>query len=79
MSKKSNKELEQAIEDMADELDIDDEDYGFIIGPDGTLKMIFMPDESDMPTGKIPATVKKILKIFKIQDAEQLETNGMIH
>lgn len=77
MSKKSNKELEQEIEDVADSLDIDDEDYGFVIGSDGALKMVFMPDAG--PNGEVPASVKKILKIFKIHDAERLETNGVLH
>lgn len=77
MTKQSKKELEQAIEDMADELDIDEEDYGFVIGSNGKLKMVFMPDNG--VDGDIPASVKKILKIFKIQDTDQLGTGGVLH
>ena len=77
MAKKSKKEIEQAIEDIVEDLDIDDEDYGFVIGPDGTLKMVFMPDAGVGDV--VPASVKKILKIFKIHDATQLETNGKLH
>lgn len=77
MAKQSKKELEQAIEDMADELDIDAEDYGFVIGPTGKLKMVFMPDNG--VNGDIPESVKKILKIFKIHDAGRLENGGVLH
>lgn len=77
MAKKSKQQIEDAIEDLADDLDIDDEDYCFIIGPAGELKMLFMPDE-DM-VDKVPATVKKIFKIFKIQDPDQLNSGGLVH
>ena len=77
MTKKSNKEIEEAIENLADDLDIDDGDYCFVIGPGGELKMVFMPDEDLVD--KVPATVKKILKIFKIQDPDQLDSGGLIH
>ena len=77
MAKKSNREIEQEIESIAEELDIDNEDYCFIIGPLGELKMVFMPDED--VNDKLPATVKRILKIFKIQDPDQLNSGGVLH
>ena len=77
MAKKSNREIEDAIENIANDLDIDDEDYCFIVGPDGELKMVFMPDDDIVD--KVPATVKKIFKIFKIQDPDQLDSGGMLH
>jgi hypothetical protein len=77
VAKKSNREIEDAIENIANDLDIDDEDYCFIVGPDGELKMVFMPDDDIVD--KVPATVKKIFKIFKIQDPDQLDSGGMLH
>ena len=77
MAKKSIREIEQEIESIAEGLDIDDEDYCFIIGPTGELKMVFMPDE-DM-VDKVPAAVKKIFKIFKIHDPDQLDAGNLLH
>jgi hypothetical protein len=66
---------ELAIEDGIYEDDISDEDYGFILGPDGELKSIFLP--SNMPF-KQPKNVAKILRIFKIMDGDQLN-NDTLH
>jgi hypothetical protein len=35
---------ELAVEDGLYDSDIGDEDYGFILGPDGELKSLFLPD-----------------------------------
>ena len=35
---------ELAFEDGMYDTDIGDEDYGFIVGPDGKLKSVFLPD-----------------------------------
>jgi hypothetical protein len=66
---------ELAIEDGLYDNEISDEDYGFILGPDGELKSIFLPD--NMPF-KQPKNVQKILRIFKIMDGEQL-SNSTLH
>jgi hypothetical protein len=59
-------------QDMGDVYDteISDEDYGFILGPDGELKSVFLPD--NMPF-KQPKNIRKIFKMFGINDAEQLD------
>lgn len=67
-----SKDLENNIEqDDIDEIEnFGDEDYGFIIGPNGELKtMVFPEDLMDDP----PPEVKRILKIFGIKNIHQVE------
>ena len=71
----SNLSEELAIEDGFIDTDITDEDYGFILGPDGELKSVFLPE--NMPF-KQPKNVAKILRMFKIMDGEQL-VNDTLH
>lgn len=63
----------EALEDFADE-----NDYGFIIGPDGELKHMFTPNEFHLDP---PPVVKKILKLLGIKDINMLDfdTDGTIH
>jgi hypothetical protein len=69
---KQIQELEQDQEEI--ELDeIGDEDYGFIIGPDGELKHLFTPDEFLLDP---PPVVKKILAILGIKDVNLLDFDG---
>jgi len=53
-------------EDFSNE--ITSEDYGFILGPDGDLKSVFMPTNSFV----IPSTVAIILKAFGVNDPESV-------
>lgn len=64
---------DQLIEDVYD-TEISDDDYGFIIGPDGELKSVFLPTTIPFKT---PKNVAKILKMFGIQDAEQLDSTTL--
>jgi hypothetical protein len=66
---------ELAFEDGLYDTEISDEDYGFILGPDGELKSVFLPD--NMPF-KQPKNVAKILRMFKIMDGDQLD-NTTLH
>ncbi len=66
---------ELAIEDGFYEEDISDDDYGFILGPDGKLKSVFLPD--NMPF-KAPKNITKIFKMFGITDAGQID-NTTLH
>lgn len=50
--------------------DLGDDDFGFIIGPNGELKSIIFPDH---PIPNPPDAIRKILKIFKID----IPTNGI--
>ena len=71
MSKATQQEIDTVIYDT----DISDEDYGFILDANGNLKSIFLPE--DIPF-KQPKNVQRILKIFGITDADQLD-GGSIH
>jgi hypothetical protein len=63
----------EALEEFADE-----NDYGFIIGPDGELKHMFTPNEFHLDP---PPVVKKIFKLLGIKDINMLDfdTDGTIH
>jgi hypothetical protein len=66
---KTSQEQEQEMGDVYD-TEIGDEDYGFIVGPDGELKSVFLPDHVPF---KQPKNIKKIFKMFGIDDADQLD------
>jgi hypothetical protein len=64
---------------IVDELEVDDEssadDFGFIIGPDGELKSMMIPEHlMDDP----PEEVILILKMFGIDDINTLD-NRILH
>ena len=71
---KLSEELAQE-DGMYEDTDIGDEDYGFILGPNGELKSLFLPDVLPF---KQPKNVYKILKMFGIRDPEQLD-NDTLH
>jgi hypothetical protein len=64
------KELEVTEEFSNDDYyEYDDQDYGFIISPDGELKSIMFPEDlMENP----PTEIKKILKIFGIKNINDL-------
>ena len=66
---------ELAIEDGLQEDDIGDEDYGFILGPDGELKSVFLPDVVPF---KPPKKIQKMFRMFGITDPEQIN-NPTLH
>jgi hypothetical protein len=55
-------ELENLIENN-DDVDMTDKDYGIIIGPDGKLKMLVLPDEIDH-SDEVPDIVAQIIGMF---------------
>jgi hypothetical protein len=55
---------------------IADEDYVFIIGPDGELKQILLPD--DLPF-ELPEKVNQVLAIYNVTDVENLVISPTIH
>jgi hypothetical protein len=68
------KAVQEQFDDVYD-TEISDEDYGFILGPDGELKSIFLPE--NMPF-KPPKNIARILKMFGIDDADQID-NTTLH
>lgn len=74
MTKMVANDVATDIEDVYDE--ISDEDYGFILGPDGELKSIFTPENAPFIT---PENVVKILQMFGISDIDDIEGDQTIH
>ena len=52
--------------DLTDDDFMDDNDYAFIIGPTGELKVLFVPEQQP---GTHPENISAILKIFGLTDA----------
>ena len=64
--------------DTSDETDLADEDYGFIISPNGQLKSFFVPvDDFEIDPPEVVIAILKLLGINNINDA--LEGNPTIH
>lgn len=68
-------ELENLI-DSDDDVDMTDKDYGIIIGPDGKLKMLVLPDEIDS-SDDVPDVVAHIVSLFDDQTIGK--SNRVIH
>jgi hypothetical protein len=63
------------IEEYEDDNEIDRDDFTFIIGPDGDLKSMIIPERlMDDP----PEEVKMILEMFGIDDIHDLN-NRLLH
>ena len=65
---------ELAVEDGLYDTEIEDDDYGFILGPDGELKSVFLPDNVPFD---LPEKLAKIFQLFGITDPAQ--TNTTLH
>jgi hypothetical protein len=68
-------ELENLIENN-DDVDMTDKDYGIIIGPDGKLKMLVLPDEIDH-SDEVPDIVAQIISMFDQDSINQ--SSRVIH
>jgi len=75
MSKKKTT-LDNTSEEHDEYDEISDEDYGFVIGPDGELKSVFLPVEY---TADIPDTVRQVFKIFGFNDADDIDGSATRH
>lgn len=65
-----NEDLDDFDEEYLDEEEFGPDDYGFIIGPDGTLKSIVYPEDlMEAP----PEEVQLILRLYGIDDYETLD------
>jgi hypothetical protein len=78
MSKQSEKEIIQIEESDIDieELDIGEEDYGFLIDSEGNLKTVFGPTDLFEVA---PKTVLKILEIFGLDESSITSNNVTLH
>ena len=75
MSKTTAADQDLSIDDIYD-TEIGDDDYGFIVGPDGELKSVFLPDHVPF---KPPKNIAKILKMFGINDIGDIDGIEPVH
>ena len=73
---KSTRETEQEIDEFLNDVNWEDEDYGFIIGPDGKLKSVLLPETAVFTA---PKNVQKILKIFGVRDIDDIDNDATLH
>lgn len=72
-------EVREATEEDLRELEeagSNDEDYGFVIGADGKLKSLILPDKFQLNP---PKKIKRILKILGFEDINMAGSNDTIH
>ena len=58
------------IEEYEENDDFGDDDFGFILGPDGSLKSFMIPEHL---MDELPEEVKLILDMFGIDDIHSIE------
>jgi hypothetical protein len=56
--------------------DIADDDYVFVLGPDGELKQIILPETVPF---KAPKNITKVLKVFGIHDIGNIDLDATMH
>ena len=57
------------IEEFEETDEFGEDDFGFILGPDGELKSIMIPEDH---VGELPEKVLMILNIYGINDIDEL-------
>lgn len=75
MSKQAT-EIDDDLSDQFDDEDIADDDYVFVIGPNGELKSVLVPD--DVPF-ELPENVARILEVYGITDIDEIDGNATLH
>jgi hypothetical protein len=73
----SNKRVEAEYEFYPEESgEIEEEDYGFIFGPDGEIKAVFVPEHLPF---KLPKNINKLMKMLGITNLEQFNEDITLH
>ena len=77
---KLTKHIDEQIEELADMMSDDgifcDDDYVFVVGPDGELKTVMIPDTAAFAT---PENVSKILTMYGVTDINSMCGNATLH
>lgn len=76
MSRLTDSDLELDLDSEDIEV-IEETDYAIVIGPDGKLKSIFMPE--GYVDEEIPENIQKIMAIFGVADATDVATTRTLH
>lgn len=69
-------ELDDDLTDQYDDEDIADDDYVFVIGPNGELKSVLVPDDAPF---ELPENVARILEVYGISDVDNIDGNATLH
>jgi len=64
-----------AIEEFEETEEFGRDDFGFILGPDGELKSVMIPEDH---MGELPEEVTMILSMYGIDDINKLN-NRLLH
>jgi len=56
--------------------DISDDDYVFVVGADGELKQVILPENVPF---NAPKKINKILKIFGVHDVSNIDADATMH
>lgn len=75
---KLTKQQEEQIDELAEMMEdtLADDDYCIIVGPDGEVKSIMLPDNVPF---ELPENVSKILAVFGITDVDNISGNATLH
>lgn len=78
---KLTKQIDEQIKELADMMaegdDVfGDDDYVFVLGPDGQLKTAMIPEKASFES---PENVNKILNIFGMSDIDNMGGNSTLH
>lgn len=73
---KTSTQVDTSDLEVINELDWGDDDYAFIIGADGELKSVILPENAVFAA---PKKVQKILKMFGINDIDDIDNDATLH
>jgi hypothetical protein len=68
-------EIEQLVIN-SEEVDMSDDDFGIIIGPDGKLKLLLLPDEIQ-DSSDVPDIITEIISMF--DESTIYNQNRVVH
>ena len=78
MSKLTKQQEELEVTDLFDDEEMSDDDYVFVIGPNGELKSLLLPDNETL-TFDPPEQIKRMLEIYNIADIDQFLEPRVLH
>lgn len=64
------------VDDLVNSCDLDDDDYIIVVGRDGELKSVFVPESG---IGETPEKMQQILALYGIHDVDYVTGNQTMH
>lgn len=78
MSKLTKQQEELEVTDLFDDEEMSDDDYVFVIGPNGELKSVLLPDNEELSFNP-PEQIKQMLAVYDIADIDQFLEPRVLH